>query len=55
MATRPSFCSPLRRRFHGSTDAMEALAVSGLRTVLFLSPPKPDFLQQKFPDLRCMV
>jgi uncharacterized protein YgbK (DUF1537 family) len=40
--------------FTGSTDAMEALALSGLRTVLFLSPPKPDFLQQKFPDLRCM-
>lgn len=40
--------------FTGSTDAMEALAVSGLRTVLFLTPPKPDFLQQKFPDLRCV-
>lgn len=40
--------------FTGSTDAMEALALSGLRTVLFLSPPKPDFLQRKFPDLRCM-
>ncbi len=40
--------------FTGSTDAMEALALSGLRTVLFLSPPKPEFLQQKFPDLRCM-
>jgi uncharacterized protein YgbK (DUF1537 family) len=40
--------------FTGSTDAMEALALSGLRTVLFLSPPKPDFLQRKFPDLRCI-
>ncbi len=40
--------------FTGSTDAMEALALSGLRTVLFLSPPKPDFLQQKFADLHCM-
>jgi uncharacterized protein YgbK (DUF1537 family) len=40
--------------FTGSTDAMEALALSGLRTVLFLSPPTPDVLQQKFPDLRCM-
>jgi uncharacterized protein YgbK (DUF1537 family) len=40
--------------FTGSTDAMEALALSGLRTVLFLSPPKPDFLQRKFPDLRCV-
>jgi len=40
--------------FTGSTDAMEALALSGLRTVLFLSPPTPDFLQKKFPDLRCI-
>jgi len=40
--------------FTGSTDAMEALAVSGLRTVLFLSPPTPAFLQTKFPDLRCI-
>jgi uncharacterized protein YgbK (DUF1537 family) len=40
--------------FTGSTDAMEALAVSGLRTVLFLSPPTPEFLRSKFPDLRCI-
>jgi uncharacterized protein YgbK (DUF1537 family) len=40
--------------FTGSTDAMEALAVSGLRTVLFLSPPSPSFLRAKFPDLRCI-
>src|SRR5262245_34339648 len=40
--------------FTGSTDAMEALAVSGLRTVLFLSPPSPAFLRTKFPDLRCI-
>jgi len=40
--------------FTGSTDAMEALAVSGLRTVLFLSPPTPEFLCEKFPDLRCI-
>jgi uncharacterized protein YgbK (DUF1537 family) len=40
--------------FTGSTDAMEALAVSGLRTVLFLSPPAPEFLREKFPDLRCI-
>jgi len=40
--------------FTGSTDAMEALALSGLRTVLFLSPPKPELVQQKFPDLRCI-
>jgi len=40
--------------FTGSTDAMEALALSGLRTVLFLSPPSPAFLREKFPDLRCV-
>jgi len=40
--------------FTGSTDAMEALALSGLRTVLFLSPPSPQFLREKFADLRCV-
>ena len=40
--------------FTGSTDAMEALALSGLRTVLFLSPPTAELLHSKFPDLRCM-
>ncbi len=40
--------------FTGSTDAMEALALSGLRTVLFLAPPSPDFLRERFPDLRCV-
>ena len=33
--------------FTGSTDAMEALALSGLRTVLFLSPPTPELLAQQ--------
>ena len=40
--------------FTGSTDAMEALALSGLRTVLFLSAPTPEFLHSKFPDLQCI-
>ncbi len=40
--------------FTGSTDAMEALTLSGLRTVLFLSPPSPELLRKKFPDLRCL-
>ena len=40
--------------FTGSTDAMEALALSGLRTVLFLTPPSPAFLRERFPDLRCV-
>jgi 3-oxoisoapionate kinase len=40
--------------FTGSTDAMEALALSGLRTVLFLAPPPAQLLRDKFPDLRCL-
>jgi uncharacterized protein YgbK (DUF1537 family) len=40
--------------FTGSTDAMEALALSGLRTVLFFSPPSASLLQDKFSDLRCL-
>jgi uncharacterized protein YgbK (DUF1537 family) len=40
--------------FTGSTDAMEALALSGLRTVLFLSPPTLGLLARNFPDLRCI-
>jgi uncharacterized protein YgbK (DUF1537 family) len=40
--------------FTGSTDAMEALALSGLRTVLFLSPPSRDLLARRFPDVRCI-
>jgi uncharacterized protein YgbK (DUF1537 family) len=40
--------------FTGSTDAMEALAVSGLRTVLFLAPPSAELIRTRFPDLRCL-
>ncbi|UCD67993.1 MAG: four-carbon acid sugar kinase family protein [Betaproteobacteria bacterium] len=40
--------------FTGSTDALEALAKSGLRTVLFLSSPTPELIREKFPDLRCV-
>ena len=40
--------------FTGSTDAMEALALSGLRTVLFLAPPKPELLRDRFADVRCI-
>ena len=39
--------------FTGSTDAMEALALSGLRTVLFFAPPTQALLREKFSDLRC--
>jgi uncharacterized protein YgbK (DUF1537 family) len=37
--------------FTGSTDAMEALTLNGVKTVLFLRPPSPEMLA-KFPDLR---
>jgi uncharacterized protein YgbK (DUF1537 family) len=37
--------------FTGSTDAMESLARTGLRTVLFLEPPTPTQLR-RFPGLR---
>ncbi|NIO41839.1 MAG: four-carbon acid sugar kinase family protein, partial [Burkholderiales bacterium] len=40
--------------FTGSTDAMEALSLSGLRTVLFLSSPTPELIREKFSDLRCV-
>jgi 3-oxoisoapionate kinase len=36
--------------FTGSTDAMEALARAGLRTVLFVEPPEPEELEA-LPDL----
>src|SRR5579872_5137898 len=32
--------------FTGSTDAMEGLALAGVRTVLFLEPPDSSMLQQ---------
>lgn len=37
--------------FTGSTDSMEALALAGVRTMLFLEPPSVDLLQERFPDL----
>ncbi len=36
--------------FTGSTDVMEVLALAGLRTVLFLSPPSPDELA-RYPGI----
>ena len=39
--------------FTGSTDAMEALAKSGYRTVLFLAPPTADMLR-RFEGIRCV-
>ncbi|TDF90542.1 four-carbon acid sugar kinase family protein [Paenibacillus piri] len=40
--------------FTGSTDAMEALAKNGARTLLFLEPPSPGLLAEKFPDVQCI-
>lgn len=37
----------------GSTDALEALTLAGVRTVLFMSPPAPDDLA-RFPDVQAV-
>ncbi|WEG11724.1 four-carbon acid sugar kinase family protein [Pullulanibacillus sp. KACC 23026] len=37
--------------FTGSTDAMEALTLSGIRTVLFLKAPSENLLNEQFPDI----
>ncbi|MEH7119213.1 four-carbon acid sugar kinase family protein [Neobacillus vireti] len=39
--------------FTGSTDAMEALASNGYRTILFLEPPSPDMLEN-FKGVQCI-
>jgi uncharacterized protein YgbK (DUF1537 family) len=39
--------------FTGSTDAMEALALAGMRAVLFLEPPPPERLAQ-FPGVQAV-
>ncbi|HMP41384.1 MAG TPA: four-carbon acid sugar kinase family protein [Roseiflexaceae bacterium] len=38
--------------FTGSTDVLEALTLAGVRTVLFLTPPTPDLLHERFADLQ---
>jgi uncharacterized protein YgbK (DUF1537 family) len=40
--------------FTGSTDAMEALTLGGVPTVLFLAPPTPDFVAERFPHVRAL-
>ncbi|MFN0120975.1 MAG: four-carbon acid sugar kinase family protein [Blastocatellia bacterium] len=40
--------------FTGSADAMESLSLHGVRSVLFLSPPTPELLQAKFPDIEAV-
>ncbi|MEH7300398.1 four-carbon acid sugar kinase family protein [Neobacillus drentensis] len=39
--------------FTGSTDAMESLAISGYRTVLFLEPPSEELLK-RFEGISCI-
>jgi 3-oxoisoapionate kinase len=38
----------------GSTDAMDALARSGIETVLFLDPPDPTEIELEFPDIEAV-
>jgi 3-oxoisoapionate kinase len=38
----------------GSTDAMEALVVAGLPTVLFLEPPTLQQVTEKFPHIQAV-
>jgi len=40
--------------FTGSTDAMESLSLSGIRTVLFLDPPSQDLLKEKFKGVQAV-
>ena len=40
--------------FTGSADAMESLSLNGVSTVLFLSPPSPELLREKFPKVEAV-
>lgn len=40
--------------FTGSTDALEALTLCGVPTVLFLAPPTPATLATRFPEARAV-
>ena len=40
--------------FTGSTDAMEALSLAGIRTVLFLDPPSPALLHERFAGVEAV-
>jgi len=40
--------------FTGSTDAMEALALSGLRTILFLRAPSAHEIATRYADVKCI-
>ncbi len=40
--------------FTGSADVMEALALNGVRSVLFLAPPSRELLAEKFSDVEAI-
>jgi uncharacterized protein YgbK (DUF1537 family) len=40
--------------FTGSTDVMEALTLGGVPTVLFLAPPTPEFVAERFPQVQAL-
>lgn len=40
--------------FTGSTDVMESLVLGGVPCVLFLSPPTPEFVRERFPEMRAV-
>lgn len=40
--------------FTGSTDAMEALVLGGVPTVLFLQPPTASFVAKHYPQIRAV-
>ncbi|MBX3278854.1 MAG: four-carbon acid sugar kinase family protein [Acidobacteria bacterium] len=40
--------------FTGSADAMESLSICGVRCVLFLSPPSPALLRERFPEVEAV-
>ncbi len=40
--------------FTGSADVMEALALNGVRSVLFLAPPSRELLQSRFPNVEAV-
>lgn len=54
MQLKPRLLSFYGDDFTGSTDAMEALTISGFKTVLFLEPPTKVLLDEQFPDVQCI-
>jgi uncharacterized protein YgbK (DUF1537 family) len=40
--------------FTGSTDALEALSIAGFASILFLDPPHPEALRDRFPGVQAV-